>query len=173
VLNNSPQKLGFRVYEKSTNKDVNPEIYELLMREPAFIESYRVSKAILEIQAFKKQIKIDDWNVAAPATLDGFGIIGDNPVILRENFSGHFLAHNMIMPLSKHHIVYHNTGSKPLTLPPEHKFTIDLFQYLQAEQYVCGSNRDYMDCLFDYAQKPGLATKIIDLHRELFTVFQP
>lgn len=57
VLNNSPKKLGFRVYDHKTDMDVSEEVYQLIMQQPAFIESYRVSKAILGDVSLQKAVK--------------------------------------------------------------------------------------------------------------------
>jgi len=171
VEQNPPQKLGFKLFNPKTNEDADPEVYKIVMGQPAFIESYRISKPILELMQYRKNVKVDDWRIAAPATLKGFGLIGDNPVILKNEYRGSFVAQEMIMPLSKHHIVYHNKGKKPDTLPPEHKFTVDLFQFLQAGRYVCGSDKSYIQRIVDFTLKPGFERVISALKAELFSVF--
>lgn len=172
VMQNPPQKLGFKLINPKTNEDANHDFYKIFMQHPAFIESYRISKPIIELMQHRNNdVKIHNWLVAAPATLNGFGLIGDNPVILKNDYSGSFVDKEMIMPLSKHHIVYHNKGNKPDTLPPEHKFTIDMFQFLQAERYVCGSNKSYMQRIIDFVLKRQHEMDINTLKAELFTIF--
>jgi hypothetical protein len=65
-------------------------------------------------------------------------------------------------------MAYHWTDRKPDTLPPAHKFSVELFQHFQAGQYVCGSNRDYMERLIAHAEKPKVKALMPALRRELF-----
>jgi hypothetical protein len=116
VKSKSPQSLGFRLYNHITNEDIGPEWYKILLQEPSFVESYRISKVLVEIMRLKRDIKLDNWTIAAPTTLKGFGLIGDNPVIMRNAFEENFIDQEMIMPLSKHHVVHHYKGNKPAKL---------------------------------------------------------
>lgn len=173
VSSNSPQKLGFKIVDKSNpNKPVSADLYETIKSEPAFVESYRVSNALLELLAYAENISVDNWILAAPKQLNGIGLIGDNPVILRRGFAGFVVSHELIMPISKHHIVYHVTGNKPIQLSAEHKLKIDLCQILQAEKYVCGSNREYMETLINCIELPENKLTIENVVIDLFKDFE-
>ena len=173
VSSNPPQKLGFRIINKSTpNNPVSADVYEAITSEPAFIESYRISKALLELLAYAENVTVDNWILAAPTKLNGVGLIGDNPVILRQEFTGFIVLHELVMPISKHHVVYHITGKKPVQLSPEHKLKIDLCQILQAERYVCGANREYMQTLINYIALPEHKLTIERVTNDLFKDFE-
>lgn len=173
VNSRSPQELGFKLVDKSRPEEtVTSDIYEVIMNEPAFVESYRISKALLELLAYAENVSVNDWILAAPAALNGVGLIGDNPVIIRHGFTGFIVLHELIMPISKHHCVYHIIGQKPAQLSPEHKLKIDLCQILQSEQYVCGSNRDYMQTLINYIAMPENKLTIERVTFDLFNDFK-
>ncbi|WP_345100272.1 DUF4238 domain-containing protein [Mucilaginibacter panaciglaebae] len=173
VSSHSPQKLGFKIINKDSPDEAVPaDIYEKIMGEPAFVESYRISKALLELLAYAENLVVDDWSVAAPTALNGIGLIGDNPVILKQGFAGYIVLHELIMPISKHHIIYHVKGKKPVQLSPEHKLKVDLCQILQAQQYVCGSNREYMQTLINYLAIPENNLTIERVTNDLFNDFK-
>lgn len=134
-------QLGVAVIDKKTMRPLNPEKFaEAVKADPSYFQRLR---NVLPATTY--------WNLMDctwPATVKTFPgtfppICGDNPVILRHPEKADPFLDDMIFPLDPNKVLFRIRNMKEI-FAPNIKFYIDMIQLMQAREYVCCVDQEYL-----------------------------
>lgn len=168
------EDLFFNIRKKGTNEEAPEEMYSRIMNEPAFKESAKIIIAIRDYLSTFWLRKIDDWNIyySSGNVELHFHLLGDDPVILREENESNIFKTELIFPLSKGKTVYHTNGKKLKELSPEHRVLVDVLIFLQADKIVCGPNSEYLNQIAQFAELYKNENDHKELKEKVFRIFE-
>ncbi len=171
-INNSTRKdLFFEIRNKETNQDAPKEIYNRILREDSFIESYRMIKPLFDWIKKDPSKEIENWKLYYAANSNELHLLGDNPIILRDDCVENIFNNELIFPLTKGKKVYHTKGKKIKKIPPENSVKIDILIMLQSTRYICGPDRNYLNAIVMLSQRYNTEERKLKLKEEVFEVF--
>jgi hypothetical protein len=164
----SKNDLFIKFFDTITNEEVPDEIYHRLISEKAFIESYRIPKAIFDYLRSNKEFLLDTWKITYSKGPPSLHLIGDNPILTLVDSVNNIYETESIFPISSSKSLWHLYSGFPKLIPPEATVTIDQLIFLQSERYVCGPNPEYLKAVADLCQKPYNDNMINYLKHEIF-----
>ncbi|MBL7904044.1 MAG: DUF4238 domain-containing protein [Bacteroidales bacterium] len=163
--------LLFTIRNKETNQEAAAESYEWIMNQPAFIESSKLILAIRDYLMTDIAAHYESWKIYYSSTDVQLHLLGDNPIIKRDQCNPNIFQTEIIFPLSKGKTIYHTNGKTIRVLPPEHRAKIDVLMILQADKMVCSPNGDYLYHLVQLANQYKTEQQIHNLKESIFSVF--
>ncbi len=134
-------QLGVAVIDKKTMRQINPDKFaEAVKADPSYFQRLR---NVLPATTY--------WNLVDctwPATVKTFPgtfppICGDNPVILRHPDKADPFLDDIIFPLAPNKVLFRIRNMKEI-FAPNIKFYIDMLQLVQAREYVCCVDKEYL-----------------------------
>jgi len=172
VKNATNKDLFFTVRNKKTNQEASQELYNRILNEPAFIEGSKIIMAIRDYLSTDLETKLNNWKIYYASGDVQLHLLGDNPVILREQNESNVLQTELIFPLSKGVTVFHTNGKAIKELSPEQVLKIDILTFLQSNKFVCGQNGDYLYTIAQLAKTYQNEKQIEILKEEVFKFFE-
>ncbi|MCO5949846.1 DUF4238 domain-containing protein [Mucilaginibacter flavidus] len=134
-------QLGVAVIDKKTMRPLDPEKFaDAVKADPSYFQRLR---NVLPATTY--------WNLVDctwPATVKTFPgtfppICGDNPVILRYPEKADPFLDNLIFPLAPNKVLF-RIRDMTEKFAPNIKFYIDMLQLMQAREYVCCVDQEYL-----------------------------
>jgi len=134
-------QLGVVVIDKKTMRQIDPDKFaEAVKADPSYFQRLR---NVIPATTY--------WNLKDctwPATVKTFPgtfppICGDNPVILRHPEKADPFLDDLIFPLAPNKVLFRIQGIKEI-FAPNIKFYIDMLQLMQAKEYVCCVDKEYL-----------------------------
>ncbi len=173
VRQSSPQELHFRIRNKISNQDAPQDIIDRIMSNPAFVETYRMVKPIVDYLKNNTGKTLENWNIYySPRDANELHIVGDNPIVLRNNNVTNIFSNELVFPLTKGKEVFHTKGKKLTVLEPKVKVDVDLLVFLQSERYICGPDASYILALSKVAENFTNEDQVNQLKDEVFGTFK-
>jgi len=161
VKTTDKRDLFIKIINTITNEEANNEIYDRVLNEQIFIESYRIPKAIADfLKATNKNI-LGKWKITYPSKPSKLHLIGDNPILTLEDDFDNILDTESIFPLSSSKTLWHLNLKFPEIISAENTVTVDQLIFLQSERYVCGPNSDYLKAIANMCENQPCNDKII------------
>lgn len=145
--------LRFKVLNKDTGDEASADLYKQIKNEPAFIESYRMARPLMDMIRMAESFDLQHWRISKSANNQGKSLIGDNPLILMDGNLSNIFKEHLILPLSSNHGVQHLPGCRLKQIHPKLMVTIDMLTFLQSELFVCGNDSDYLLAIAEMASK--------------------
>ncbi len=173
LLNNSSkEELSFKIYNKKTNEEANPEFYDNVKKREGFKEIYRLSKPVIDYLTLDIKNRLNNWKIYFAGSGVQLHILGDNPAVFKNEPKINILETELIFPLSKGKFICHTNGKSLEQIRPETRVSIDIMIFLQAERYVIGPDKDYLNTIKMLAGNYNNKTRIDSLRNDIFKVFQ-
>ena len=173
INDSAKEDLFISIINPETNQHAPSEIYKRILSEESFIQSYRMIKPLFDWMINDPAKEIENWKLYynAPGSKE-LHLLGDCPLILREDYVKNIFDNELIFPLSKGIKIYHTKG-KILNkkLSPENSIKIDTLVLLQSTRYVCGPDRGYLNAIISFSEKYNTHKKILKLKEEVFEMF--
>lgn len=172
IKETSPEELNIAFKDKETGEYAPKDFYDIILSERSFIQSYRFAKPLLDF--IKKDTEADwlkNWVVYYSPRNSKMQILGDNPIIIKDDTVENIYTNELIFPFSSQQTLYHTKGNKIPQIPAEIKMKIDILLFLQAEKWVCGQREDYLKTVAYLASTYNDANKIKRLKSEIFEIF--
>ena len=171
-IKHTPKELlFFEVLNKKTNKPAPSEIFNRIVNEDAFIETYRMIKPLFDWVIGDPASDMDNWKIYYSQNDNELHLLSDNPIILKNDSVKNIFENELIFPLTKGKKIHHNFGKKITFIAPEHSVKVDIMLLLQTKQYICGPNRNYLNAIVNLAEQYDTEKKIIKLKKEIFEIF--
>lgn len=154
IKNLTPERFYFKAKNKITGENATLKLFHQLIKDPSFIESYKIVRAIQNYLEIEKDESIKNWKLYfSPKEGNHPHLLSDNPLILRNENEPNILKSELIFPLSKSKCIYHTTGKTLKQIPPENRFITDILLFIQANKLVCGPDPDYLNIISNMASK--------------------
>jgi hypothetical protein len=168
----SSKDMLFTIRDTLNNKEASLDIYERIMNEPAFIESSRTIKAIVDYLKTDLISELEDWRIYYASSEVQLHLLGDNPVIVRDENTANIFQSELIFPLSKGKTIFHTKGKVIRELPAEHRGSIDVLIFLQSERQVCGPHASYLNSIAEIAKQYTNRRQVQLLREQVFKKFE-
>lgn len=165
---------NFRLKIKDKNKlqDIPDELFNQMIKEPAFIESSKILKAFEDYLDNQKNINLNNWKIYyRPDDAPQLNLLSDNPVILRTE-EKNILNSELIFPLSKGKTVFHTNGKSLKEISGTIKLSVDILTFINAKQYVCSSDENYLKSISEISKMYNTIEKVNYLKNEIFEIFE-
>jgi len=146
--------LFIKLLNRETNEEAPEEIFERLRNEKAFIESYRIPKAIIDYLKSKNGLFLEKWKISYSTEPPNLHLIGDNPILTFNDTFANILDTEIIFPISSSKSLWRLDSKFPKIISPETTATIDQLIFIQSERYVCGPNPDYLNAIAEISKGP-------------------
>lgn len=134
-------ELGVAVIDKKTMRPLDPEKFaDAVKADQSYFQRLR---NVIPATTYWKLIDCN-WS-ATVKTFPGIfpPICGDNPVILRHPEKADPFLDDMIFPLAPNKVFFRIRNMKEI-FAPNIKFYIDMLQLIQAREYVCCVDKEYL-----------------------------
>lgn len=154
VITSDRKEIFIKLLNTETNEEVSDEIFDRVRNDKAFIESYRIPKAIIDYLKSNKNNLLEKWKITYSDRPPSLHLIGDNPIITLDDQFENILDTETIFPISNHKLLWHLNSEYPEIISPETTVTIDQLIFLQSERYVCGPNGDYLNAIARLSDGP-------------------
>jgi len=148
------KELFIQLITAETNEEVSDEIFDRLRNDKAFIESYRIPKAIFDYLKSNKNHLLEKWKITYSDKEPSLHLIGDNPILTLNDQFDNILDTETIFPISSSKFLWHLNSEYPKIFSPETTVTIDQLIFLQSERYVCGPNGEYLNAIAKLCDGP-------------------
>lgn len=137
-------QLGVAVIDKKTLLQVDPEQFsEWVKADPSYFQRLR---NVLPATNYWNLLDCD-WPCTVKTFTDPFpAICSDNPVILRHPEKADAFLDDLIFPLATNKVFFRIREMREI-FAPNIKFYIDMLLLLQAKEYVCCTDQDYVQQL--------------------------
>lgn len=171
VGNLTRDNVRFQIIDKETKEDAPIQTYREFMSDLSFIESYRTMKPLFDYLESEENRQLEDWKIYFSNKPNQVHLIGDNPIVLKEENVENIFKNELIFPLSKNKAIYHTNGKLIREISPDSRVKLDLLIILQSEQYVCGPNGDYLEHVAKIAHNYNTPARVQALKSEVFEIF--
>lgn len=161
VKTTDKKELFIKLINPLTNEEANDEIYNRLLKEQLFIESFRIPKAIGDFLKATNKYVLENWKITYPSRHSKLHLIGDNPILTLEDDFDNILETESIFPLSSSKNLWHLNSVFPESISPETTVMIDKMIFLQSERYVCGPDANYLKTIAEMCDNQLLNDNII------------
>ena len=150
------------------------EYFEKFKEEPAFMQSVKIMKAIADFMKNKTYLTLDNWKIYSSENNIGTHLIGDNPIILRDENVSSIYSSELIFQFSRTTSLIHTKGKTIKAISPEDKAKNDMLIFLQSDKYVAGPDFAYLENIAKLCIEKGYNNpKVIDYLKEsIFELFQ-
>lgn len=150
-----------KIINTVTDEEADDEMYNRIINEQSFIESYRIPKAIGDFLKATKKYILPNWKVTYPSRPSKLHLIGNNPILTLEDNFENILDTDSIFPLSSSKMLWHLNSGFPPMLSPENSVIVDQLIFLQSEKYVCGPDSNYLNAIAEMCERHPCNDKII------------
>jgi hypothetical protein len=133
---------------------------------------YRLSKPIIDYLSLDIEKNIHNWVIYGAASDIQVHLLGDNPIIFKNTPQSNILESELIFPLTKGITLYHTKGKKIRQIMPEIRVKMDILIFIQADKYVIGPNKEYLDSIRHLSLMYDTQSKKESLKNEIFEVFE-
>jgi hypothetical protein len=144
VTSTERRDLYIKIINSSNNTKLTDLTYDRIIKDPAFIESYRIPKTIGDYLKSSDPGFLDNWRITYPSRPFQLHIIGDNPILTHEDKFENIFSAESIFPISNSKLLWHIKSKMPQSISAETTITIDQLIFLQSERYVCGPDEKYL-----------------------------
>lgn len=163
----------FQVKNKITGENATKELFERVISEPSFIETYKMFRAMDNYFGVEKDESIKNWKIYfSPPGNNHPHLLSDNPVMINQKNETNILKSELIFPLSKSKIVYHTFGKVLKEIPADNRVSTDILLFIQANKMVCGPDPDYLKKIAELASAYDNDRRIELLKYSIFSIFQ-
>jgi hypothetical protein len=130
---------------QTTGQIIDNEQTRALLNSDAFKRSLRPMVSTIAMLK-NKMTDVENWRISyAPGN---FNICSDNPIILKDSTSIDLFTSDLIMPLTKNHLLIRSLKPIPhKILEPEFTLKISLLVFMQGTRYSASPNKDYFQML--------------------------
>lgn len=139
-------QIGFLIKDKATGKTITKEEEDRFRKDPAFV---KMCSLVLPFSTFNIPYVDGEEHLwkAVYTTNNPLHLTCDYPVILADPKK--FLAadQRLIMPVKSSGLLFYGKDILSRELPPEFHIHVDLAIFHQAQRYVCGPNREYLNTI--------------------------
>jgi hypothetical protein len=136
----------------------------MLKNLDVWIKMYPILLPVTSLETKYRKLNFNEWRLYY--WKNWFGVITDNPLILRDSFKDFSsLNEELIVPLSSELILVSTRKHKPNNIAPVFKLQIDLLLFHRASRYVACANKEYLDSLIFESRnllKPGYEERMKD-----------
>lgn len=172
VKNLSPNNKFFSIKNRKTGGKVSEDIFNRVVNEPAFIEGYKIMKAIEDYFGVEKNEKLKNWKLYyVPKDDVQLNLLSDNPLIVKDSNEENILKCESVFPLSKGKTVYHTNGKILNEIPAKNRISVDILNFIQSTYLVCGPNTEYLYAVSELAKNYDTKSRIQYLKDEVFEIF--
>ena len=143
------EELGFELKEKDSKKNVSEEIRELFKTNSAFRRMYSF---ILPFQTFKLELEEGEenmWKSIPGDEGDPIRMTSDAPIITLNQNLFYDNSQKILFPVTSNKLLYYGTIKNKRMIPPEFYIFSDLAMVENATQFVCCSNKLYLDQIIE------------------------
>ncbi|MFM9950533.1 MAG: DUF4238 domain-containing protein [Saprospiraceae bacterium] len=172
-VQSTPRKdLIIKIFNKETGEEASEDLYEKVKKRNGFVEMYKLLKPIIDFMSLNMKNSIEHWKIYRADSEIQSHILGDNPIVFKDQPQNNILETELIFPLTKGIMLYHNKGKKIKQIQPEDRVNVDIMIFLQSRRYVVGSNKDYLNKIKSLAQGCNTKSEIEILRNEIFEIFE-
>lgn len=173
IKNSSKEDLFMSITNSKTGKsDKNADkIFERFKENSAFIQSAKFFKATVDYLKNKNSRNIKNWKTYYSTGDAQHHLIGDNPIILRNENVDSIYDTELIFPLTKGITVFHSKGKDLEEVSAKDRIFIDVLTILQSDKIVCGPNTEYLKKIVDIAEKYPTQKLIKYTKEKTFEIF--
>ncbi len=164
-----------KIMDRETNKESSnsDKFFERFKSEPAFVQSIKIMKAIVDYLKNNTSASIENWKTYHSSNDVELHVIGDNPVILRDSNVSSMYDSELIFPLSKGITVYHSKGKTLKVISAEDRIKIDMLVFVLSKKYVCGPSSEYLNmiasmCIAKGYDNPGVVNLLKEKAFQIF-----
>ncbi len=129
-------------------------------------------KPIIDYLSLDVEKSIHNWLIYGAASDIQLHLLGDNPIIFKNTPKNNILESELIFPLTKGLTLYHTKGKKIRQIMPEIRVKVDIFIFIQADKYVIGPNKEYLNSIHHLSLMYDTESKKESLRNEIFEVFE-
>ena len=155
IKNSNKEDLGIKIMDtltKNESEDAN-SIYDEYKKEPAFVQSAKIIKAITDYLRSDAWSSIKNWKPYYSRDNNQPHLLGDNPIILRDSEVNSIYDTEILFPLSKEITIFNTNGKDLIEIPAKDVVMIDVLTVLQANRMVCGPDEGYLKIIVELAKK--------------------
>ena len=155
------------LYQEEANEDFLRETENKLGPIPL----YHFLQPVLDFRSLNIHSTIDYWEIYRSDQGQGTTryILGIQPIIFKTPPERNILESTLIFPLTKDLTLSHHPENKVKSINPPARKHIDLILFLQAQRYVAGSSRAYLESIQSLAQTMDTQGKVEALRKEIFS----
>jgi hypothetical protein len=161
-----------KIYDNNAGEEVSSEFFNEFKKRPGFKEMFRLSRPITDYLKLDINKVIDNWKIYSAASNVELHILGDNPIIFKNDRKENILENELIMPLSKGKLLINSNGKRIEQITPQIIIAIDTLVFIQSKSIVIGSNKDYLKAIQLFALNYDSIEKIQMLKDEIFEIFK-
>lgn len=172
AINTPNNQLFIKIFSTETNEEASSEIYEMIKKREGFTQMYRLSKPIIDYLSLDIENNIHNWLIYGAASDIQLHLLGDNPIIFKNTPQSNILESELIFPLTKGITLFHTKGKKIRQIMPEIRLKMDILLFIQADKYVIGPNKEYLDSISHLSLMYDTQSKKESLRNEIFEVFE-
>jgi hypothetical protein len=170
----SPKELGVEIRQHCGETDIEApqEMQEGMFDNPNFRKMCR--HLTLPLNTFKillQESDINNWNYYYGDS-EPISLCSDNPIVFKNPTQFFDFQDDLILPLTAKKILVFTRNKKPSVLTLGFKANLDLMLFNNANRYVCGPNRDYLNKVAETYYKFDKKISYEQLKRELFSPFE-
>lgn len=141
---NPLKSFGFKVVDSNNNEVDSTEVEKIFKNKQ---DSYKLIKYWLPLATFKNTLTHNQNFHIIPFPTKGLpGLLGDNPIIFKDPNNDNTYIEDLVVPITKE-IVYIRTSSLDNKFHSSTKVLIDLLQLRQANEFVCCTDKNYINQL--------------------------
>lgn len=161
----------WKIYNSGMEGKISYESYKELFNRTEFVELMRICKPLNDYLNLDIINDIDNWKTLSSEHETYLHVLGDTPVICRDERIHNVLQSDLIFPLSRSCIITKVAGKKGQDIQPGTRIAIDILQFLRSKRYVVGPNKDYLQVIADEANFYTTDKKIKALKEATFNMF--
>lgn len=173
-LKNLTQKNSFLgIRNKNTGEEASSELFEKVINEPSFVGVSKIIRTIQDYLRIDRTETAKNWKLSyLPKEFPQLHLLSDTPLIIENNSSNELLNSTSIFPFSKGITVYNSGGKKLNQITPESTIWIDILTFVQAKEFVCGPDEDYLKLISETAEGYKTSKSIELLRKKVFEIFE-
>lgn len=146
IRKNPLDALGLTVVDEDGNETHNPQVNDFFMNNP---DIFKLVKYSMPLNMFKNAMASDKLFHIIPFPTGNLPcLLGDNPIIFRNSTDHNTYVEDIVVPITKD-LIFIRAQQFSKFLNSTTKVLIDLLQLRQASQFVCCTNKSYIDQLQD------------------------
>lgn len=146
IRKNPLNALGLTVVDEEGNETHNAQVNNFFMNNP---DIFKLVKYSMPLNMFKNAMGSDKLFHIIPFPTGNLPcLLGDNPIIFRNSTDHNTYVEDIVVPITKD-LIFIRAQRLSKFLNSTTKVLIDLLQLRQASQFVCCTNKSYIDQLQD------------------------
>jgi hypothetical protein len=173
IKNLKQENSFFGIRNKNTGENAPIEMFERIINEPSFMESSKIMRSMEDYFKVNRVETAKNWKLSySPKNSPQLHLLSDNPLIIEGNSKNELLNRISIFPLSKGTTVYNTCNKIVNKVSPESTIYVDILTFIQAENLVCGPDKEYLKIISEFAKEYDTERKIELLKWKVFEIFE-